>query len=59
MTEWPGGFVETLSINQLNTLRDLFEFRIKRVNWDFDQIFVDSEGMLEFKLWDGTTIKDK
>lgn len=43
MSERPHSFVETLSNNQINTLRDLFEFRIERINWDFDQIFVDSE----------------
>ncbi|MEK7168710.1 MAG: hypothetical protein AAB778_01745 [Patescibacteria group bacterium] len=56
MTEWPGGFVETLSNKQICTLRDLFEFRIKRINWDFDQILVDSEVPVKEKFYIDTGI---
>ena len=56
MTEWTSGFVETLSNNQIRILRDLFEFRTKRINWDFDQIFVDSEVPVKEKFFIDTGI---
>lgn len=43
MSEWPNSFIETLSNSQIVTLRDLFQFRIDHVTWDFDEILSDTQ----------------
>ncbi|HCR35604.1 hypothetical protein A2130_00765 [Candidatus Woesebacteria bacterium GWC2_33_12] len=36
-------FIETLSNKQIVLLRDLFEFRIRKITWDLDEILADTQ----------------
>ncbi|KKP48027.1 MAG: hypothetical protein UR38_C0002G0130 [Candidatus Woesebacteria bacterium GW2011_GWA2_33_28] len=52
--ERPHIFIETLSNKQIVLLRDLFEFRIRKITWDLDEILADTQTPVKQEFYNKT-----
>lgn len=52
--ERPRTFIETLSNTQIVLLRNLFEFKIRKISWDFDEILSDTQTPVKKKFYQDT-----
>lgn len=52
--EWPETFIETLSNKQIVLLRDMFEFKIRKISWDFDEILSNTQTPVKEEFYNDT-----
>lgn len=52
--EWSQTFIETLSNKQIVLVRDMFEFKIQKISWDFDEILSDTQTPVKEKFFQDT-----